>query len=142
MEPSSEPIWIYPKENPSLLEEIIQEFHIHPITAQILISRHFESVEDINHYLYSKLPDLHDPKKFLDMAKAVRRITRAIKKEEGILVYGDNDVDGMTGAALLAEFLQKIGGKSFYYVPNSNTQRESLFLDALEYAKKHVFLGA
>ncbi len=71
------------------------------------------------------------------MSKAVRRITRAVKKEEGILIYGDNDVDGMTGTALLADFLKKIGGKVFYYVPNPNIQREGLFLDALQYAKDH-----
>lgn len=71
------------------------------------------------------------------MPKAVRRIVRAIKKEEGILIYGDNDVDGMTGTALLADFLKRVGGKVFYYVSNPNTQREGLFLDALEYAKEH-----
>lgn len=133
----SEPIWIYPKESPSWLEEITQEFHIHPITAQILVSRGFPTLGDIHHFLYSKLPDLYDPKEFQDMPKAVRRITRAVKKEEGILIYGDNDVDGMTGAALLADFFKKIGGKVFYYVPNPNTQREGLFLDALQYAKDH-----
>lgn len=119
------------------MEQIIQEFRIHPITAQILVSRSFPTLGDIHHFLYSKLPDLYDPKQFLDMPKAVRRITRAVKKEEGILIYGDNDVDGMTGTALLADFLKKIGGKVFYYVPNPNIQREGLFLDALQFAKDH-----
>ncbi len=137
MNTTSEPIWIYPKENPSWLEQITKEFRIHPITAQILVSRGFTTSGAIHHFLYSKLPDLHDPKKFLDMPKAVRRIVRAIKKEEGILIYGDNDVDGMTGTALLADFLKRVGGKVFYYVSNPNTQREGLFLDALEYAKEH-----
>jgi single-stranded-DNA-specific exonuclease len=137
MESISQPIWIFPKKNPSWLEQIIQEFRIHPITAQILVSRSFPTLRDIHHFLYSKLPDLYDPKQFLDMPKAVRRITRAVKKEEGILIYGDNDVDGMTGTALLADFLKKIGGKVFYYVPNPNIQREGLFLDALQFAKDH-----
>lgn len=136
MESLHEPIWIYPKANPSWLEQIIEEFRIHPITAQILISRGFSTLEDINHFLYSKLPDLCDPKLFLDMPKAVRRITRAIKKEEGILIYGDNDVDGMTGTALLAEFLKRVGANVHYYVPNPNIQRQGLFLDALEFAKE------
>lgn len=138
MESTSEPIWIYPKENLSWLEQIIKEFRIHPITAQILVSRNFTSLGDIHHYLYSKLPDLYDPKLFLDMSKTVRRIMRAIKKEEGILIYGDNDVDGMTGTALLAEFLKRIGGKVFYHVPNPNTQREGHFLDASLFAKEQA----
>lgn len=130
----TEPVWIFPKEDPTWLKGIIDEFQIHPITAQILVSRGFSSFDQINHYLYSKLPDLHDPKLFLDMNKAVRRIATAIKNEECILIYGDNDVDGMTGSALLSEFLKMVGGKVEFYVPNQNVQRHSLFVDAIEYA--------
>ncbi len=130
-----EPIWIYPKKNTSWLDQIIREFTIHPITAQILISRHFNSLDAIHQFLYSKLPDLYDPKLFLDMTKAVRRIDRALKNGEGILIYGDNDVDGITGTALLVDFFKKVGGNIKYYVPNQNVQRGQLFLDALEFAE-------
>jgi single-stranded-DNA-specific exonuclease len=135
MEHSHEPIWIYPKDDPTWQEQIIQEFSIHPITAQILVSRGFQSLEAIHHFLYAKLPDLYDPKQFLDMTKAVRRIDMALKKEEGILIYGDNDVDGMTGTALLADFFKRIGGNVKYYVPNQNVQRGQLFIDALGFAE-------
>lgn len=134
---SSEPVWVYPKEDLKWLEQIVKEFRIHPITAQILISRGFQTFEEINHYLYAKLPDLHDPKLFSEMNKAVKRIFEAIQKEEGILIYGDNDVDGMTGTALLSEFLMRIGGKVNYYVPNQNINRQSLFLDGIQLAKEY-----
>ncbi len=130
------PIWVYPKEDNSWHEKIVKEFNIHPITAQIFVSRGFSEQEKIHSYLYAKLPDLIDPKTFLDMTKAVQRITKAIKDEEGILIYGDNDVDGMTGTALLAEFLQRIGAKVEYYVPNHTSQRYELFVDALDFAKE------
>jgi single-stranded-DNA-specific exonuclease len=130
-----EPIWIYPKENPEWLQQVIKEFSIHPITAQILVSRDFNSLDAIHHFLYAQLPDLYDPKRFQDMTKAVRRIDKALKKEEGILIYGDNDVDGMTGTALLADFFKRIGGNVKYYVPNQSVQRGQLFLDALEFAE-------
>ena len=133
--PTHEPVWIYPKENSTWLDQIIREFSIHPITAQILVSRGFSSLDAIHHFLYAKLPDLYDPKCFLDMTKAVRRIDKALKKEEGILIYGDNDVDGMTGTALLADFFKRIGGNVKYYVPNQNVQRGQLFIDALEFAE-------
>ncbi|MFN0064955.1 MAG: single-stranded-DNA-specific exonuclease RecJ [Chlamydiales bacterium] len=134
--PTLEPIWVYPETDPQWIEEIIQEFAIHPITAQILASRNFDSLEQINRYLYSKLPDLHDPKLFLDMTKAVRRIHRALERGEGVLIYGDNDVDGMTGTVLLTEFLRKLGGAVKYYIPNHNLQRSEIFVDALAYAKE------
>ncbi len=135
MDLTHEPVWMYPKENSTWLDQIIQEFSIHPITGQILVSRGFTSLDAIHHFLYSKLPDLYDPKRFLDMNKAVHRIDKALKKGEGILIYGDNDVDGMTGTALLADFFKKIGGNVKYYVPNQNVQRGELFLDAIEFAK-------
>jgi single-stranded-DNA-specific exonuclease len=137
MDLTQEPVWIYPKENSSWLDHIIREFSIHPITAQILVSRGFTSLDAIHDFLYAKLPDLYDPKRFLDMNKAVQRIDKALKAEECILIYGDNDVDGMTGTALLADFFKRIGANIKYYVPNQNVQRGQLFLDALEFIKEH-----
>lgn len=135
MDAFNDPLWIYPQTHPDWLAQIIKEFRIHPITAQVLASRGFTSLEQIHLFLYSKLPDLYDPNRLLDMSKAVRRIVRALKREEGILIYGDNDIDGMTGTALLAEFFKKVGIRVFFYVPVPRTQREGLFPAALEYAK-------
>ncbi|MDP1835588.1 MAG: single-stranded-DNA-specific exonuclease RecJ [Chlamydiales bacterium] len=132
-----EPLWVYPKDDPELKEAIIKEYRLHPVTAQILVSRGFTDLEDIHNYLYAKLPDLHDPFLLGGMDAAVKRICEALDHEEGILIYGDNDVDGMTGAALLTDFLRKIGGKAFFYISNRTILRESLFVDALDYADQH-----
>lgn len=130
-------LWVYPKQDPALLDKIMQEFHLHPVLAQILVSRKITSFDDIHYYLYGKLPDLHDPFLFAEMPQAVKRITQAILNEENILVYGDNDVDGMTATALLSEMLSFVGAKVFHYISNRTTLlRQSMILDALEYALK------
>ncbi len=129
-----EPIWTYPKIDDSWLKSIINEFNIHPVTAQVLASRGFKSLEDIHNFLYAKLPNLLDPQLFEDMDKAVDRVCKALKGKENILVYGDNDVDGITATALLTEFLRFVGANVFYYVPNRNSLKQSIMLDALEYA--------
>lgn len=131
------PLWIYPKHDPALKESIIKEFKIHPVTAQILVSRGFTTLEEIHDYLYAKLPDLLDPFLLAEMPQAVERILKAIRDHENILIYGDNDVDGMTGTALLTEFLQFIGANVFFYVSHRGTMRQSLIVEALEYAKKN-----
>jgi single-stranded-DNA-specific exonuclease len=131
---SHAPFWVYPEKNPALFQQIISEFNIHPVTAQILISRGFKSMEEIHEYLYAKLPNLFDPDLFPDMDKAVERIITAIHKKESILVYGDNDVDGMTAATLLTEFLRAVGAKVFFNVPNRASLKKSLIGDALEVA--------
>jgi single-stranded-DNA-specific exonuclease len=128
------PTWVYPEKNPVLFQAIISEFNIHPVTAQILISRGFKTIEEIHEFLYAKLPNLYDPDLFPDMDKAVERILIAVEKKEAILVYGDNDVDGMTAATLLTEFLRTIGAKVFFDIPNRASLKKSLIGDALEFA--------
>lgn len=132
-----QPTWVYPESNTHLVHQIIKEFNIHPVTAQILISRGFTTIPEIHEYLYAKLPNLFDPDLFPDMDKAVNRILLAIQNKEPILVYGDNDVDGMTAATLLTEFLRNIGAKVFFNIPNRASLKISLIGDALEFALKH-----
>ncbi len=132
-----QPLWVYPEKNPTLFQKIIQEFNIHPVTAQILISRGFKTLEEIHEYLYAKLPNLFDPDLFPDMDKAVERILKAIEKKEAILVYGDNDVDGMSAATLLTEFFRSIGARVFFDIPNRASLKKSLIGDALEFALEH-----
>lgn len=134
---SHAPFWVYPEKNPALFQQITSELNIHPVTAQILIARGFKNMEEIHEYLYAKLPNLFDPDLFADMDKAVERIITAIHKKEAILVYGDNDVDGMTAATLLTEFLRAIGAKVFFNIPNRASLKKSLIGDALEYALGH-----
>lgn len=131
---SEESTWVLPKIDDALKESIIKEFKIHPVIAQILVSRGFHSFKEIHDFLYAKLPDLHDPLLMAEMPQAVDRICAAIKNKENILIYGDNDVDGMTGTTLLTEFFQDLGANVFFYISNRGTLRQSLIVEALEYA--------
>lgn len=132
-----ETLWIYPQLDKEWVQKIISEFSIHPVTAQVLASRGFTTIEDIHNYLYAKLPNLLDPNLFPEMDKAVERVLLALKNKEEILIYGDNDVDGITGATLLTEFLEFVGAKARAYIPNRTSLNQSLMLDALSYAEKH-----
>jgi single-stranded-DNA-specific exonuclease len=134
---SREPIWIYPEKNQPLFKTLTTDLNIHPVTAQILISRGFKTQEEIHEFLYAKLPNLYDPDLFPDMDKAVERILTAIHQKQPILVYGDNDVDGMTAATLLTEFLRSVGARVFFNIPNRASLKKSLIGNALEFALKH-----
>lgn len=134
---SENPIWIYPKQDAVFKESIIKEFKLHPVIAQILVNRGFKTLEEIHDFLYAKLPDLHDPFLMAEMPQAVERVCFALKENENILIYGDNDVDGMTGTALLTEFLQFIGANVFFYVSTRTAPRQRLIVEALEYALKN-----
>jgi single-stranded-DNA-specific exonuclease len=130
----SQPVWVFPSEDPNWTQKIIKEFKVHPVIAKILVSRGFASLDEIHRFLYAKLPTLFDPKLFADMDKAVDRVITAINKKENILIYGDNDVDGMTSTALLVDFLKKINASVFFFVPSRNSLQKSFIKNALEYA--------
>ncbi|GAB5412306.1 MAG: single-stranded-DNA-specific exonuclease RecJ [Chlamydiales bacterium] len=133
---NSEPEWIYPAKKQDWCDQITQEFNLHPVLSQVLASRGFKTFDEIHNFLYAKLPDLHDPHLFADMRKAVNRVLKALQRKENILIYGDNDVDGITGTSVLTEFLREIGINTFYYIQNRSTTK-SILLDALDYAKKN-----
>lgn len=132
-----DPVWVYPKQDETLKSQIIKEFMIHPVTAQVLVSRGFDNLKDIHDFLYAQLPDLLSPKLLGDMNKAIKRIKKVLKDNERILIYADNDVDGMSGAALLVEFFTSIGITTHYYVPNRSNLEINPLIEACEFAKKN-----
>ncbi|MBS0615100.1 MAG: single-stranded-DNA-specific exonuclease RecJ [Verrucomicrobia bacterium] len=131
------PLWVYPKIDAEWTKNIAQEFKIHPVTAQVLTARGFSDIDEVHDFLYAKLPDLYDPDLFPDMDRAVARVLKAQAQGEKVLIYGDNDVDGITAAALLTEFLQYVGIYAIYYIPNRISLKESVMRHAVEYAKKN-----
>ncbi len=65
---------------------------------------------------------LHDPFLFKDMNKIVNRIKEGIKNQEKIMIYGDFDVDGVTGVAILFKTLKSLNANVSYYLPNRFTE--------------------
>ena len=61
---------------------------------------------------------LHDPFSFNEMEKSVARIKKAIGSQERIIVFGDYDVDGITGTAILVHVLKKLGANVSYRLPH------------------------
>lgn len=82
------------------------------LTEKLLHNRNLKTEEEVEHFLN---PDpskhFHDPFLMRDMEKAVIRITKAIQQKERILVFGDYDVDGITGSAILIHTLRKLFAK-------------------------------
>ena len=115
------PLWILPTQQLEKKEQLIKEFNLHPAIAEVLLARGLQEFDEINSYLYAKLPNLIHPEQFEQMSLAVKRVYQAKKTNENVLIYGDNDVDGITGTALLTEFLTLIGINIVYYIPHRLT---------------------
>ncbi|BAP85848.1 single-stranded-DNA-specific exonuclease RecJ [Paucilactobacillus hokkaidonensis JCM 18461] len=101
-----------------LATQLAQEFDLAPVVAQILISRGYDSSEQVDRFLHPKLEDANDPFLLHDMKKAVERIQTAVESGDLITVYGDYDADGITSTAVMYEALLTVGANANYYVPN------------------------
>lgn len=86
--------------------------------AHLLATRGVTTFEEARAFFRPSLDDLHDPFLMHDMEKAVERVLRALATKEKVLVYGDYDVDGTNGTALLWTFLRSAGANVEYYIPD------------------------
>jgi single-stranded-DNA-specific exonuclease len=70
----------------------------------------------------------------LGMKEAVARLQRAIETREPILIYGDYDVDGTTGTAVLLRALKLLGANAGFHIPHRFTEGYGIQQAALEKA--------
>lgn len=80
-----------------------------PLIWQLLQKRGLTTKEEIEKFLSPSLKDLTDPLQLHDMDKAVARLKTAWEKQEKISIYGDYDLDGSSGIALLVRGLEGLG---------------------------------
>ena len=94
---------------------------IEEIVKILLKNRGLKTEKEVSEFLNPKNPadftakDLGIDEK--EVKKAVGRIKKAIKNNEGIIVYGDYDADGICATAILWETLYELSGKSKNILP-------------------------
>jgi single-stranded-DNA-specific exonuclease len=103
-----------------------------PIPARLLWNRGVRTDSDVAEYFSSGLDDFLDPLSLPDMDVAVQRIHSAIQNDETIGVFGDFDVDGLTGTAIVLRIVRSMGGKAVPYIPNRETDGHGLSNQAID----------
>jgi len=84
--------------------------------ARALFSRGIQTFDEAKNFFRSSIEHLPSPFLLQDMKKAVERVCLAVNGHEKIMLYGDYDVDGTTGTALLFLFLKELGAEVSYYI--------------------------
>ena len=61
---------------------------------------------------------LRSPMLFRHMPAAAERVIAGVNSGERIGIYGDYDVDGISGSAILVRFLRALGHEPILYIPH------------------------
>ena len=113
-------------------EELAKSLKVSGLLAQIMMNRGITDVEEGAAFLRPRLTELISPEEMPGAEKAVRRIKQAIKNKEKITIYGDYDVDGIAGVAIMAAILRLVGGEADYYIPHRIEEGYGLNAEAVE----------
>jgi len=89
-----------------------------PVVAQLLICRGISDPRQARQFLDCRLSDLRDPAGLPGCTQAAQAIWEAVRQQRRVVIYGDYDVDGMSGTAILRQCLKLLGAKVGYYLPN------------------------
>ena len=89
------------------------------LLAQLIVNRGYE---DSHEELFElKLKYLLPYNLLPNVEEGIERIVEAVRRGERIVIFGDYDVDGITGTAILYEVLRAAGSKVTPVLPNRGT---------------------
>ncbi len=110
--------WKVSGRDPARERELVRRLGVSPVTAHLLAARGLDEVDAARAYLEPRLSELLPPDDLPDVDVGAARLARAVEAGEPVLLYGDYDVDGTTGAAVLWEVLSALGAKVEAHVPD------------------------
>lgn len=116
------------------LANLQKSSEIRDIVAKLLLRRGIDTPEAAAAFLAPSIEQLHSPLLMTGMKAAVDRLEAAIERKEGILVYGDYDVDGTTAVVILKAAIELCGGSADFHVPHRIREGYDLRGDVIERA--------
>jgi single-stranded-DNA-specific exonuclease len=126
--------WIVREHDAERAASLARVLGVSPILAALLINRGYADERAARFFLSPSYDQLHEPYSMLGMKDAVARLQRAIETREPILIYGDYDVDGTTGTAVLLRALKLLGANAGFHIPHRFTEGYGIQQAALEKA--------
>jgi single-stranded-DNA-specific exonuclease len=131
----SKPLMRWSFSNPDAIqvEALCAEAKVSPIVARLLVLRGI-SASNAATFLSPSLDHLHSPYLMRGMMAAVERLSAAIANKEGILIYGDYDVDGTTAVVILKTAIELCGGAADFHVPHRIKEGYGIKDDVIERA--------
>lgn len=129
--------WHLPAPPSEKIHQLAKTAGLPVLLASLLSHRGCTTPQMCYEFLNPVPAQLHRPEHLPDINLATERIISAIKNREPMLVYGDYDVDGVCGTAILISVLKSLGAKVYYYLPHRHTEGYGVSPKGIEFAFKH-----
>ena len=126
--------WIVREHDAETAASLARVLGVSPILAALLITRGYADERAARLFLYPTYDQLHEPYSMLGMKEAVARLQKAINTGERVLIYGDYDVDGTTGTAILLRALKLLNANVGFHIPHRFTEGYGIQQPAIEKA--------
>ncbi len=128
--------WHLRPADPRRIQDLIASTHpdpLSPVAARLLVNRGIDTAEKVATFLSPTLrTGLRSPMLFPDMRRATDRLLHARERGERVCIWGDYDVDGVTGSSQLILFLREIGMDPRLYIPHRTREGYGLNTPAIE----------
>ncbi len=108
-----------------------EKYKLNPIIVQILLNRGIPEDEFLT-FLYPSRKHFHSPTLLPDIEKATERIRYALHNREGICLFGDYDVDGVTSLSIFYDFIKDFDNQVSIYIPHRLKEGYGLNKDAIK----------
>ena len=115
---------------------MIKEKGIDELIKELLEKRGHESRNQIEKFINPDYSDFRNPFDFENMEAIVNKIIFARENKEKIFIYGDYDVDGITGTAFLTKFFNEIGIIADCYIPSRKETDYGVSKKSIDYFHK------
>jgi len=124
--------WRIRSQDAAEVSDFAKKLSVPHVVAQLLLGRGLQDCAQARMFLDAKLNQLRDPEDLPGVTAAVELLRQALADGRKIVIYGDYDVDGMTGTALLLRGLKMLGGQVSSYVPHRQGEGYGLNADAVQ----------
>ncbi|MBN1522552.1 MAG: single-stranded-DNA-specific exonuclease RecJ [Candidatus Aureabacteria bacterium] len=114
------------------IEAFRDDLRCSPLLARVLVSKFGQDIEAAREFLNPRLSNMTDPFSVEGYRDAAERIVRSLQAKEKICIYGDFDMDGLAGTALLYEVLRFFQADVCTYIPNRIDEGYGMHREALE----------
>ena len=114
------------------IDNSLSELGFTPLLAAVLMAKGARTPEEARRYLMRDESLIGDSFQLPDIEKATARIELAFEKHEKLAVYGDYDVDGISSACLIADYLTGRGLSCEIYIPDRLNEGYGVNCKALE----------